>query len=650
MAITYRLDVAFTSVPLADPPVWTNLSSYVLLSQGIGVKRGGRPDEFAGTQAGTLSVVLDNASGAFTPNNPSSPFYPYVRKNRRIRLTAIVAGVEYPRWDGHIDDWLLTYDEGATTASLVTVTATSRMKMVARRGSLRSFAIEEAQLDVPYVLLPLGDSSAATTLMNVAPNPAGNGTLKNIGGGGTYTLGQGTGPPADGGTALQLAPATSTSGYYVEVPAPTTLQGAPYGLTLACWVNSTAASAVVLDVMQGPKSSLFSISLDAAKKAVASADFGGLTCVSPSVVGNGASRHVAATLVASGSTHTLTLYVDGVQVASSSVANASVSFGCDRVRIGSDGQNFLLTGTVSHAAFFQTALTLTRLNAHYNAGWNGFGGERSDQRIARLAAYVGLTSTVAAARIGVGVFDTALFDTTAVFASADVSLLEQGSAIVYGQNTGGPDAITAMNDVAATEFGLVLMTRDGLLTFHSRSHRYNRPPSFALSATVLEGELTWAWDDSHQTSQFTATTQDGIAQTARNTASVFTETGVPLADEATLLTRDPLDAYSNASWRVQQYGYAVPRASTIGVNLATLDDSVATAVFASDVGDAFVVTDLSSAWAPTGYTTFFAEDYAESIGVGSHVVTWTTTNAAVSVVGVFDSASLGVFDSAVFAF
>ena len=651
MSITYRLDVALTTDPLAATPTWTDLSTYLELQAGITVGRGGRPDEFATPQPGKLSLTLDNSAGAFTAANPASPFYPNVRKNKRIRLTAIVGGVEYPRFDGHVDDWQEVYD-GVTSKSMVVVTATSRWRLVARRGNLRSFLAEEVLLDSPLTYLPFSDASTATTAENIAANPYGNAAVKNVGGGGTYTFGSGTGPPADGSSALVLTPASSTSGYYFEVQQPYYTLSTPYGLTLEAWINSTQAITVFVNVLSGAKASVLNLTIDGTKHLQAFADFGSLTATSATVAANGATRHCVVTVAADGTNHVMRLYLDGTQVATSTTANTSLGFGCDRIRIGGDGTSFEYTGTISHVAFYPSAISATRVQAHYNAGWTGFGGERSDQRIARLAAYVGLTSTVAANTTGVAVFDDAtlgLFD-SAIFAAADVSLLEQGSATVYGQATGGQDAVTAINDVAATEFGVAFISRDGLLTFQSRSHRYNRAATLALAAADLESTLTWSWDDSHLVNLFTATTQDGVSQTARNQASITTETGTPVTDSAQLLTRDALDAYSNASWRVNQYGYPIPRASQIAVELGTLDDGTAAQVLASDVGDALIVTGLSSTWAPAGYTTFFAEDYTEQINVGSHVVTWTTSNAAISRVAVFDDAILGIFDSAVFAF
>jgi len=654
MAITYRLDIAFGSAPLAAAPAWTDCTGYLRLEYGVSITRGGRPDELSTCQPGTLSLTLDNSSGAFTKGYAASPFFPNVKKNVRVRVTAIVGGVEYVRWDGHADDFRLGYDGGTTTASLVTLTATSRLKLIARRGSLRSFLGEEVLFDQPLVYLPLADAAAATTVENSASNPLGNGTIRNIGGGGTYTLGTATGPPADGSTALQLTPASGTSGYFVEVPAPLFTYGTAFGVTLEGWLNSTQAISVFAVVLAGPKNNVLALTLDGAKKLQSFADFGTLAATSPGVVADGTTRHVAVTLAADGTNHVLRIYINGVQVNSASAANTSLAFGCDRVRVGCDGYNFAYSGVAAHVAFHPTALSAARIKAHYDAGWTGFAGERSDQRVGRIAAYVGLSSTVAANRTGVWIFDDpvfGLFDTTTIFGSSDVSLLEQGSSTIYGQNAGGQDAQAMFADVGTTENGLTLMTRDGLLTMQARTHRYNRPPVFSVSSTLLEPGLTWSEDDSHQVNLVTATTQDGVAQRARNQTSITNDTGTPVTDAVSLLTRDPLDAYSNASWRVNRFGTPQTRASQMAIDLGTLDDMTAQQILPADVGDVFQVTDLAAAWAPAGTSSLFIEDYSEQIGLGQHLITWATSNATGSQVWVFDHPVFGVFDvSTFFAF
>lgn len=655
MSITYRLDVALASTPLAATPTWTDLSAFLRLEHGVTISRGGRPDEFSAVQPGNFQCTLDNSGGQFTMGNASSAYYPNVVKNKRLRFTAIVGGVEYPRFDGHVDDWELTYSGGTTSASLITLTATNRFKLIARRGPLRSFLAEEVLADSPLAYLPFGDSADATTVQNIAANPVGNGVIRNIGGGGSYTLGTGTGPPSDGSAAFVNTPASSVSGYLVETSAPFfNPSGTPYGVTLEGWINSTTAITAPVVLLSGAKSSVLSLTVDGSKHLQAFADFGGLTASSATVVANGATRHVAVTVVADGANHTMRLYIDGTQVNSSTIASTITAFGCDRLRVGGDGYNFEYTGTISHVAFHPTALSAARINAHYHAGWDGFAGERTDQRVGRIAAYVGLTSTLGSSRTGVWIFDDAvfgLFDTTTIFGSADVSLLEQGTATVYGQNTGGSTAQQMFDDIATTENGVVLMTRDGLLAMQGRQHRYNRAPLFSIASTLLEQTVKWNWDDSHQVNVVTATTEDGIEQRAANLSSVTNDTGIPATDELSLLTRDPLDAFSNASWRTNRYGSPQARASQVALDLGTLDDATAAVVMPADVGDPFAITGMSSAWAPGSTASLFIEDYSEDIGLGKHLITWATSNATASQVWVFDDSRYGVFDSTtIFAF
>ncbi|MER6821664.1 LamG-like jellyroll fold domain-containing protein [Streptomyces cellulosae] len=69
---------------------WTDISRYVDVGQqGVSITRGAS-DELAETQPGTASLRLNNEDGRFTPGNPSSPYYPYVRRNAPIRIAVAV--------------------------------------------------------------------------------------------------------------------------------------------------------------------------------------------------------------------------------------------------------------------------------------------------------------------------------------------------------------------------------------------------------------------------------------------------------------------------------------------------------------------------------------------------------------------------------
>lgn len=68
---------------------WTDVTPRVDMVQGVTISRGAS-DERSETQPGTASLRLANQDGAITPGNPGSPFYPYVRRNTPIRVSATV--------------------------------------------------------------------------------------------------------------------------------------------------------------------------------------------------------------------------------------------------------------------------------------------------------------------------------------------------------------------------------------------------------------------------------------------------------------------------------------------------------------------------------------------------------------------------------
>lgn len=88
------VEVAFTSDPLAESPVWTDVTRWVQLDPVISVQRGAA-DELSTIQAGTLQLTLDNTDARFTPGNPASPYYPHVRKGRRVRVRVVHVATNY---------------------------------------------------------------------------------------------------------------------------------------------------------------------------------------------------------------------------------------------------------------------------------------------------------------------------------------------------------------------------------------------------------------------------------------------------------------------------------------------------------------------------------------------------------------------------
>lgn len=101
------VEIAFSTDPLAASPVWTDITQYVRMDQGITIRRG-RGDELAVIQAGTCRLVLDNTDSRFTPTNAGSPYYPYVKKGRRIRVRQVHVETNYvtnPSLETDAADW-----------------------------------------------------------------------------------------------------------------------------------------------------------------------------------------------------------------------------------------------------------------------------------------------------------------------------------------------------------------------------------------------------------------------------------------------------------------------------------------------------------------------------------------------------------------
>jgi hypothetical protein len=62
---------------------WTSILPFVASFSG---DLRGRTYELEQTQAGTLSVTLDNSDSRFLPGSVQSPYYPYVKSDRRFRI------------------------------------------------------------------------------------------------------------------------------------------------------------------------------------------------------------------------------------------------------------------------------------------------------------------------------------------------------------------------------------------------------------------------------------------------------------------------------------------------------------------------------------------------------------------------------------
>ncbi|MER7967668.1 hypothetical protein ABTX35_01395 [Streptomyces sp. NPDC096080] len=80
------VEVAFGAGLSSPVIVFTDVSQYADLAQGIDIERGAS-NERADIQPGTCTIRLDNSDGRFTAARPASPYYPNVKKGSLVRVS-----------------------------------------------------------------------------------------------------------------------------------------------------------------------------------------------------------------------------------------------------------------------------------------------------------------------------------------------------------------------------------------------------------------------------------------------------------------------------------------------------------------------------------------------------------------------------------
>lgn len=106
--------VDFTNPPTNPTRVWTNITPYV---RQLSYQSTNRQDQLQTSQAGTLSMLLDNRDARFDPTNTASPYSPGVKRMRYIRVVGKWSGVEYNRWTGLVNAWNQNWPEAGHDAT-----------------------------------------------------------------------------------------------------------------------------------------------------------------------------------------------------------------------------------------------------------------------------------------------------------------------------------------------------------------------------------------------------------------------------------------------------------------------------------------------------------------------------------------------------
>jgi hypothetical protein len=337
---------------------------------------------------------------------------------------------------------------------------------------------------------------------------------------------------------------------------------------------------------------------------------------SAATVSDGLTHHAALRVTDTTGDTVASLFLDGVVVASTTLTG-TWRRRLQRLFGGGGIVNSCYAGTLSHVAVYDTPgteISDARIQQHYLSGSTGFSGERSDQRITRLARYAGMPSSDVAVETGL-------------------------STSIVNQDTGGQTPLSLMQDVTSTENGVLFDSGDGKLTFHARSHRYNVASSLTLYAGGLLTGLEPRLDDQGLVNDISASRPNGVSVRSVDTASV-SEYGL-YREEIQLLTTDDNEVFDAASWKVYVASTPQVRVPTAGVLLNLANTAQATAILALEIGDRITLANLPSQ-APASSMDFFIEGWTETITADSYQFAFNLSPASLSGVWQLDSSVYSV--------
>lgn len=208
---------------------------------------------------------------------------------------------------------------------------------------------------------------------------------------------------------------------------------------------------------------------------------------------------------------------------------------------GSRTANRVFKGDLAFVGEFSSFLSEADMNALYTAWKTSAQGESSAARYARILRYSGFTGP---SNIGSGM-------TTSMGPANDI---------------GGMDAMSALNEVAATENGEHFVSGDGTIVFRGRNVRYNSVTP-ALTFGDGPGELPFEdlqldFDSTHLSNVVDVQqSPTGAVFTATDPASMAAYFTRPMS--RSLNTTDPLECQDAAHYLVGRYSQPLTRVQSI---------------------------------------------------------------------------------------
>lgn len=149
---------------------WTDITRYVLQRQASVVNRGAGGEDNS-MPPSTMSLLLNNGDGRFAQDNPTSPYWPYLKQACQVRFKITHSGVTYTRFWGETADAPMVV-EAAPENNVVTLVCGGLFRRWERSKTLESPMRRTIRVGSNLVAYwPMEDTGARTqTLASAIPN------------------------------------------------------------------------------------------------------------------------------------------------------------------------------------------------------------------------------------------------------------------------------------------------------------------------------------------------------------------------------------------------------------------------------------------------------------------------------------------------
>ena len=471
----------------------------------------------------------------------------------------------YGLFSGFVDQWPQSYDEDVSTCALA---ATDGFKVLSR-SPLASAWEESVLADGPVGWWRLGDDTPTSIVATDSSGGGRDGTYVNSPASASgLVAGDGDGAVDFDGTNDKLdLPAAAFGTPFVAGSLPQSWE---------LWISTTqvpsgsSPGAVILagtNTLGTPWADMFAFHLRADGTVRFTADWHDAAAITTSAALNdGSPHHLVATIEAG----TVSLYVDGALDGTDTHA-VSDSFGADRVRAAAPRANVSgyekYDGIIDEIAFYTSALSATRVAAHYAAG-NPSGPWTGDTTGERITRVLDLAGWPTADRD----IDTGL-STLGPYTSADQTALaaaQQAEAAEAGALHQDPDGTIVFRDRHTT-----IEDFRSTVTQHAFSDATND------TAACHYSRLDLSYDADLIANVVDVTWSDG-AVVVEDAASIATYTRQALTIDTGLSTA--AEAQARGEWAAARFADPSVRPQSVTIT-PSADDSLWRAALATRLGD-----------------------------------------------------------------